>query len=134
MFQTAPASVIVAQEGLIGGVVALVPLLILIVAIAGMWKTFDKAGQPGWAAIIPIYNIYVLLQITDNPVWYLILFLVPLVNIIISIKVLVDLSKAFGQGIGFALGLVFLSFIFWPLLGFGDYQFRGSRGAGTANY
>jgi hypothetical protein len=104
----------------------LIGLAVLIVQIAGMWKVFDKAGQPGWAAIIPIYNVYVMLQIVGRPAWWLILFLVPVVNLVVSILVMIDVAKAFGKGVGYALGLIFLSFIFWPLLGFGDARYRGA--------
>lgn len=106
----------------------LLPLVVGVLTIAGMWKTFTKANQPGWAAIIPIFNIYILLQIVGRPVWWLILFLIPLVNLIVSILVLIDLAKAFGQGAGFGIGLVFLPFIFFPILGFGDARYRQSTG------
>lgn len=108
--------------------IALAPLLIGLLLLAGMWKTFSKADQPGWAAIVPIYNIWILLKIVDRPGWWLLLFFVPLVNFIIAILVSIDLAKAFGKGAGFGLGLVFLSFVFYPLLGFGDARYRG-RGA-----
>jgi hypothetical protein len=103
----------------------LLPLLIALVAIAGMWKVFTKAGEPGWAAIIPIYNVYKMIKISGNEWWWLILFIIPFINFIAAIKISIDVAKAFGQGVGFGLGLVFLSFVFWPLLGFGDYQYQG---------
>ncbi|MFW6448722.1 MAG: DUF5684 domain-containing protein [Halobacteriota archaeon] len=93
--------------------------------IAGMWKTFEKADQPGWAAIIPIYNLYILLQIVGRPAWWLILFLVPLLNFIVGLLVTYELAKAFDKGVGFTLGLIFLGVIFWPLLGFGAAQYQG---------
>jgi len=95
---------------------------------------FAKAGQPGWAAIVPIYNAVVLLQITGRPLWWIILFMIPLANIIVGILVAVDLAKSFGQSTGFALGLVFLGFIFFPILGFGSARYLGpaAAGAGTA--
>lgn len=103
----------------------LLPLLIALVAIAGMWKAFTKAGEPGWAAIVPIYNVYKMIKVSGNEWWWLILFVIPLINFIAAIKISIDVAKAFGQGLGFGLGLVFLSFVFWPLLGFGDYQYQG---------
>ena len=116
-----------------GGAVALlifvVPLLIAAVVIAGMWKAFAKAGEPGWAAIIPIYNIYVMVKISDNPWWWLILFLIPVLNIVALFKINIDVAKQFGQGLGFGLGLAILPIIFWPLLGFGDYQYQGAMAA-----
>ena len=90
---------------------------------------FDKAGQPGWAALIPIYNVIVLLQIVGRPVWWFILMLIPFVGFIIGILVVVDLAKSFGQSVGFAIGFLFLPFIFAPLLAFGDASYRGPAAA-----
>ena len=92
----------------------------VIVLIISMWKTFEKAGQPGWAAIIPIYNIYIMVKIAGKEGWWVLLFFIPLVSLIISIIVSIDLAKKFGKDAGFGLGLAFLGFIFWPILGFGD--------------
>lgn len=102
-----------------------VSLILAILVIAGMWKMFEKAGKPGWAAIIPIYNVYVLLQIVGRPTWWLLLFLIPLVNVVIAVILAIDTAKAYGEGIGFALGLMFLGFVFYPLLGFGKSQYVG---------
>ena len=107
------------SEG-IGTFGIIIYLVIVVLVIAGAWKTFEKAGKPGWAAIIPIYNIIVLLEITGKPIWWIILFLIPVVNLVIAIMVYHSLSKAFGHGVGFTLGLIFLRFIFIPILGFGD--------------
>ena len=100
--------------------VLLIELAITVLVIASLWKIFTKAGKPGWAAIIPIYNIIVLLQIVGRPIWWLILLLIPIVNIVIAIILAIDLAKAFGKGAGFGLGLIFLGFIFYPILGFGS--------------
>ncbi len=107
------------------GVIILCAIAVAIVTIAGMWKVFEKAGKPGWAAIIPIYNVIVMLEIVGRPIWWIFMFLIPLANIVFGILLYVDLSKSFGQGVGFALGLVFLSFIFFPILGFGEYKYVG---------
>jgi hypothetical protein len=101
-------------------------LAILVLIIAGFWKVFTKAGHPGWAAIIPIYNVYILLQIAGRPGWWLLLFLIPLVNVVIAILVAIDVAKAFGKGVGFGLGLAFLGFIFYPILGFGSDTYTGN--------
>jgi hypothetical protein len=93
--------------------------------IASMWKIFTKAGQPGWASIVPIYNIIVMLKIAGKPAWWLILMLIPLVNFVVAILATIALAKAFGKGTGFALGMVFLGFIFMPMLAFGDAQYQG---------
>ncbi len=104
--------------------IAIIYLAVFVLLIAGMWKTFEKAGKPGWAAIIPIYNIIVLLEIVKKPTWWIVLFLVPLFNIYIAILVYHRLSLSFGKTGGFTAGLIFLSFIFFPLLGFGDAQYK----------
>lgn len=103
----------------------MVSLAVLVAVIAGTWKAFEKAGEPGWASLVPIYNVYVMLKIGGNPGWYLLLFLVPLVNLWVAYRMSVDIAKAFGEGLGFGLGLWFLGFIFWPLLGFGDDDYQG---------
>ena len=96
--------------------------------IASQWKVFAKAGQPGWACLIPIYNIYVMIQIAKKPVWWLaIILLVPLVNIIFLIMLLHEISKAFGKDAGFTVGLLFLGIIFWPILAFGDAEYQGAK-------
>ena len=96
---------------------------VIILMIAGLWKTFSKAGQPGWAAIIPIYNLIVLCQVAGRPIWWFLLLLIcfPIFYIIICI----DIAKRFGKGGGFAVGLIFLPFIFFPMLGFGSAQYQG---------
>ena len=106
-----------------GGFMLIVWLAIAIVVIAGMWKTFEKAGKPGWGAIIPIYNLILLLEIAKKPVWWIILMFIPVVNFVIAILVSIEVAKAFGKGTGFGLGLAFLGFIFYPILGFGDARF-----------
>ena len=97
---------------------------VIILMIAGMWGVFVKAGKPGWAAIIPIYNMIVLLEITGKPIWWFILMLIPLVNIIVYIIVLIELARRFGKGIGFAIGLLIFPFICFPILGFGSAQYH----------
>lgn len=100
-------------------------LAFAVLMIASMWKIFTKAGKPGWAAIVPIYNIVVLLEIVGKPVWWIILFLIPIVSLVIAIIVALELAKCFGKGAGFGIGLVFLGFIFMPILAFGDARYQG---------
>ena len=108
-------------------------LAIGVLMIAAMWKVFTKAGQPGWASLIPIYNIYVLCKIAGRPGWWVLLMLIPIVQFIIIIILCIDLAKSFGMGVGFGLGLVFLPFIFYLILAFGSAQYQGpSAGGGTA--
>jgi hypothetical protein len=108
-----------------GGIGIILYLAIIVIVIAGFWKVFVKAGQPGWAAIIPIYNLYILLKIVGRPWWWLILCLIPIVNLVILIITYNDLSKSFGKTAGFTVGLVLLGFVFIPILGFGAAQYRG---------
>ena len=116
-------------NGLIEAVVGLVflalTLALVVLAIAGIWAVFRKADQPGWAAIIPIYNLVVLLRVAGRPWWWIFLLLIPVVNLVITILVSVDVANAFGKGAGFALGLAFLGFVFYPILGFGDARYVG---------
>src|SRR6266487_6933387 len=102
-----------------------------ILIIAAWWKIFSKAGQPGWVAIIPIYNLIVWCKIVGRPAWWVLLLLIcfPIFLIILSI----DLAKSFGKGAGFGLGIAFLGIIFLPILGFGSAQYQGpSASSGVA--
>lgn len=106
----------------------LVSLIIWVISIIGMWKAFEKAGQPGWACIIPYVNIYFMTKIGGKPGWWLVLVLIPIVNLVILIWIINMVSKSFGRGVGFTLGLIFLGFIFWPILGFSDIKYQGPYG------
>lgn len=109
-----------------GDKIALViQLAIIILIIASFWKVFTKAGKPGWASIIPIYNIIVMLQIVGRPWWWLLLLLIPIVGLVIAIIVSIDMAKSFGKGAGFGIGLALLGFIFYPILGFGSATYQG---------
>ena len=99
-------------------------LAVIVFLIAALWKVFVKAGQPGWASIIPIYNAYVLLKIAGKPGWWLILYIIPLVNLIIAVIVSIAVAEKFGKGAGFGIGLLLLGFIFYPILGFGSVQYK----------
>ena len=107
-----------------GGIGCVIGLAVLAVVVAGMWKVFEKAGQPGWAAIIPIYNVYVLTQIAGRDIVWFILALIPIVNIVAAIVISIDLARKFGQGTGFGIGLALFPFIFYPILGFGSAQYN----------
>lgn len=104
-----------------------VALVLAAIMLAGLWACFSKAGEPGWAAIVPIYNVVVMLKIAGRPLWWLVLMFIPFVNFIVSIVVAVDFGRAFGKGTGFGVGLAFLPFIFYPLLGFGDAEHERSK-------
>ncbi len=107
------------------GVFVLIYLLMIAAWIAGWWKCFTKAGKPGWAAIIPIYNFIVTLEIVGKPIWWILLCFIPCVNFVIYLLVFIDLAKAFGKSPAFGIGLLFLPFIFFPILGFGDARYVG---------
>lgn len=114
----------------IGSTMLIVILAFAVVCIIGYWKVFEKAGQPGWAVLIPIYNAYILLKIAGRPGWWLLLFLIPLVNLVIALIVAIDVAKAFGQGAAFGVVLLFLlSGIGYLILGFGNYQYVKPAGA-----
>jgi hypothetical protein len=116
----------------VGGAAIFLYLIVIVIYLAGMWATFVKAGQPGWAAIIPIYNIYIQLKIIGRPWWWLLLLLIPIVNIVILVIVANDMAKSFGKTVGFTIGLIFLPFIFYPILGFGSATYQGPAGAQSA--
>jgi hypothetical protein len=113
-------------------IIWIIYIAVIIGVIAGVWKAFEKAGQPGWAAIVPIYNAIVMLKIAGKPVWWIVLMLIPFVNFIIAIIVLIDIARSYGKGTGFGIGLLFLGFVFWPILGFGDATYVGPGGVAAA--
>lgn len=100
-------------------------LIIALPVIIGMWKTFQKAGKGGWECIVPVYNNIVLADIVGKPMWWGLLCLIPYVGLIWGIWMLNLLSKSFGKDTAFTIGLVFLPFIFFPILGFGSAQYLG---------
>lgn len=97
--------------------------------IAAMWRVFRKAGQPGWAAIVPIYNTIVLLRIVGRPWYWLLLMLIPFVNIVFLLATFADLAKSFGKSSLFGACLVVFSYVCIPILGFGDAVYLGPAGA-----
>ena len=108
------------------GVMGIVYLAVIVLLVAAMWKIFVKAGKPGWAAIVPIYNLIVLLEIAGRPLWWFLLMLIPLVNLVMFIIVAVDVARKFGKGIGFAIGMLILPFIFYPMLAWGNAQYNAA--------
>jgi hypothetical protein len=103
-------------------------LCIVILMIAAQWKVFVKAGQPGWACIIPIYNIYIMTRIGGKPGIWTLWCIIPFVNIIFMIWLMNMISKSFGKDEGFTVGLILLGIVFWPILGFGNAQYLGPYG------
>lgn len=100
-------------------------LAIIVLVIAGYWKMFAKAGQPGWGAIVPIYNSYLICKIAGRPGWWVILLLIPYLNFIFWIILMLDLAKSFARGVGFAVGMILLPMIFVPIIGFGSSEYHG---------
>lgn len=117
------------DQGEVGFFGMLIQLVALGFFLWVFWRIFEKAGKPGWAAIIPIYNVFVLLQIVGRPWWWLLLLLIPIVNIVVGFLVALDLSRSFGHDLAFALGLFFLGFVFYPILGLGSDTYQGPAAA-----
>jgi len=111
---------------LIGGIGFIGIIFYLAIAVFYIfvyWKIFEKAGLPGWGILIPIYNAYLFLQIAKRPGWWLLLYLIPIVNIVIGIIIIFDITKNFGKSTEFGIGLLLLGFIFYPILAFGDAEY-----------
>ena len=102
----------------------MIAIMIFYAAVA--WKINEKAGEPGWGALIPFYNIYLHLMIAYKPGWWLIWYFVPLANIVVEIIVTIEMAKKFGKSTAFGVGMIFLSFIFYPILAFGDAEYQGN--------
>lgn len=120
------------NAGRFGAGVGIVVLVLFALTLVAWWRLFAKAGRPGWAAIVPIYNIVVVLQIVGRPVWWVVLMLIPLVNFVIAIVLAVDLAKSFDRSAAFGVGLLFLGFIFVPVLAFGSATYAGPAAGGNA--
>jgi len=104
--------------------------IVFIIVVIGLWKIFTKADEPGWAAIIPIYNYYIILKIVGRPWWWLLLLIIPIVNLIISIIVAIDLAKSFGKDAAYGIILLWLfSVIGYLILGYGDAEYQGPAAA-----
>ncbi|MFI3247997.1 MAG: DUF5684 domain-containing protein [Rikenellaceae bacterium] len=103
----------------------LLSLLFVLLPLICWWVIFQKAGLPGWAAIIPIYNFLIMLKTAGKPWWWIFLFLIPVVNFIFMVLMMMGIASKFGRGTLFAAGLVFLPFIFAPILAFGDSKYNG---------
>ena len=117
--------------GIVAALIAFISGFAVLFGILGLffmacyWKVFSKAGQPGWAAFVPIYNVVVLMQIVGRPGWWFFLFCIPFVNAIVGIIVILDLAKSYGKDNAFAAGLIILGPIFLPILAFGSAEYQG---------
>ena len=109
-------------------VTAVIGLIIAVIAIIALWRVFSKAGRPGWAAIIPIYNIYTLVKVSGNSGWFTLLYFIPIVNIIISVIVALGVAKNFGKSAAFGIvGLWLFSLIGYLIIGFGSAKYQGEN-------
>lgn len=111
-------------SALFGGTWLILEIIWIVLVIAGMWKTFVKADKPGWGAIIPFYNAYLMIKIAGRPGWWLILFFIPFVNIVMVLIVSLDIAKNFGHGAGFGILLWLFAPIMYLVLGFGSSEYR----------
>ena len=107
-------------------------LVVIVLTIAGLWQIFVKAGEPGWAAIIPFYNLWIYVKISGKEAFWFILFLIPCVNIVAAIVVSMALAERFGKEPVYGIGLAFLPFVFYPMLGFGQDQYQALPPAAPA--
>src|SRR5262245_37900984 len=111
-----------AAAGVGVGIMVFYLVILVFFAFVG-WKLFDKAGKPGWAALVPIYNMVVFLEIVGKPIWWIVLMFIPIVSLVIALILSVSLAERFGKGTGFGIGIAFLGFIFLPMLAFGDAEY-----------
>ncbi|MDP8265858.1 MAG: DUF5684 domain-containing protein [Candidatus Aceula meridiana] len=112
------------QEAIVKFVFGLIFVLLILVST---WKVCNKAGYPGWSQLVPFYGVYVQCKIAGKPGWWLLLFFVPIVSIIVAFAVYIGIARNFGKGVGFGLGLIFLPFIFWPILAFDNSQYMSNE-------
>ncbi|HYV95190.1 MAG TPA: DUF5684 domain-containing protein [Chitinophagales bacterium] len=105
--------------------IVVIYIAVIVMMFAALWRIFEKAGQPGWAAIVPIYNLLIELRIIHKPWWWILMFLIPLVNIIFAIWMVNLISKSFGKDEGFTIGLLLLPFVFYPILAWGKATYQG---------
>jgi len=112
----------------------LAALIFLVPWLAGLWKVFEKAGEPGWAALVPIYNLMVAARVGGKDAGFGLLCLLPVLQVVFLFLLCRDLARAFGKGTGFAFGLLVLPFLFFPMLGLGEANhLRNSSGKGGAS-
>lgn len=101
--------------------------IIMIFALIVGWKLFEKAGKPGWAFIVPIYNYIVILEICGRPLWWILLLMLPFVNFVFLVILCIDFAKRFGKGTGYGIAFVFFSPILAPILAFGDAKYTAPQ-------
>ena len=117
---------------MVGIFMILLWLAIVVFAVMCQWKVFVKAGKPGWACIVPIYNLLIILEIVNKPWWWLFLMLIPIANIVFMIIILNRVSLSFGKSSGFTVGLVLLGIVFWAILAFDSSVYKKLENASAA--
>ena len=154
------------------GTVLTIGIILGVILIIAWWRIFEKAGEKGWKALIPIYDLYILFKICGIKKWFWVFLgatifasilscinppvestvsvsnsvitvtdlsptidwsqhvpyligtiFTAIISIAFAIAIAVRLAKAFGKGVGFTLGLIFLSGIFYMILGFGKAKY-----------
>lgn len=118
--------------GIFGGMTVLFYLAVWVFSAIALWKLFTKAGKPGWAGFIPIYNLIVLLEIVGRPLWWVVLFFIPIANLVVAFLVNIDLAKSFGRDAVFGVLMTLLPIIFIPILAFGSATYRGPAATSAA--
>ena len=99
---------------------------LLLLVIVAHWEVFAKAGRPGWVIFIPLYNLYVCMQISSKPGWWWVLLCIPGVNIIFSILMMRGLARNFDKGVGFTARLLLVPIVFWSILAFGESRYNAT--------
>ncbi len=124
------------EEGLVVGIFAMLAglwlfiLAVVVILVVSLWKIFVKAGKPGWAALIPVYNMIVLVEIIEKPIWWVVLLLIPYVNLVGTLLVSIELAKKFGKSTAFGVVALWLfSFVGYPTLAFGSAKYGASAPA-----
>lgn len=97
----------------------------IILLLVSMWKVYRKLGKPGWAALVPVYNTVILLEVINRPMWWIALLFIPMLDLIFSFIIIAELLRGFGKGTLFAVGAMLLPFIFWPIIAFGSAEYHG---------
>jgi hypothetical protein len=119
----------VAPKGSGGNLALTVGFVVL--EVIGLWGVFAKAGRPGWWALVPGFDLFVLVRVVGRPWWLAVLFFVPVADLVAAIVVFYALARSFGKGMAYTVGLLVLGFVFVPVLGFGSAEYLGP-GGGTA--
>ena len=119
--------IVVVEQTAQSPLISIIWLIVAVFMLIAMWKVYTKAGKPGWGCIIPIYNVYLMMKIAGKPGWWFILCFIPIVNIVIGIIATIGIANNFGKGVGFAVGLILLPIIFYPMLAFGSAEYIGSE-------